>query len=158
MNKNIQGIGMPVVIILIALLALIGGGIYMMSKQTPPVEQQKVKEAGLVENKEAPTATSGAVVETEEIEPLEITIIEKNFSIEPKEINVKKGQKVIVTLNNNEGTHNFVINEFNVASRSIDSGESTTFEFTPDKAGTFDFYCGVGAHRQLGMVGSLLVE
>ncbi len=156
MKKNQrEGIGMPIIIVVVALLALIGGGLYMMSKQTP-VEQPKVEEVGLVEKTDQPNATNGAAME--EVEPLEVTIIEKNFSIEPKEIKVKKGQKVMVTLDNQEGTHNFALDEFNVSSRSIDSGESTTFEFTPDKTGTFTFYCGVGAHRQLGMTGSLIVE
>jgi cytochrome c oxidase subunit II len=80
-----------------------------------------------------------------------------NFFFKPNEIRVKKGEKVTITFTSAGGMHDFVIDEFNVKSETINSG-STTVEFTPDKAGTFEFYCGIGMHRKMGMVGKLIVE
>ena len=54
--------------------------------------------------------------------------------------------------------HNFVIDAFNVKSNTIGSGETTTVSFTPDKTGTFEFYCSIGSHKQMGMKGNLIVE
>lgn len=54
--------------------------------------------------------------------------------------------------------HDFMLDEFNVHSDQVSNGKSTTVEFTPDKTGTFEFYCGVGNHRQMGQLGKLIVE
>ena len=54
--------------------------------------------------------------------------------------------------------HDFVIDELNVKSEITKGGNSTVVEFTPDTAGTFEFYCSVGQHRANGMVGKLIVE
>jgi len=57
-----------------------------------------------------------------------------------------------------EGTHDFVIDEFNVATKMTKTGETDTVEFIADKAGVFEYYCSVGEHRKMGMVGTLTVE
>ena len=54
--------------------------------------------------------------------------------------------------------HDFVIDELNVKSEIIKSGETGEVEFTPDTIGEFEFYCSVGQHRANGMVGTLIVE
>lgn len=54
--------------------------------------------------------------------------------------------------------HNLNIDEFNVKSPTAKSGETITFEFTPNKAGTFEYYCAIGQHRKNGQVGKLIVE
>ena len=43
------------------------------------------------------------------------------------------------------------------ATKVIKTGETDTVEFIVDKAGTFEFYCSVGEHRNMGMVGALTV-
>ena len=35
---------------------------------------------------------------------------------------------------------------------------ATEVQFIADKAGTFEYYCFVGNHRQMGMVGTLTVK
>ena len=57
-----------------------------------------------------------------------------------------------------EGFHNFTVDEFNARTRQINAGETDTIQFTADKAGTFEYYCNVGNHREMGMVGKLIVE
>jgi len=86
-----------------------------------------------------------------------VTVEGGNFYFKPNVITVKKGEKVKVTFNNTGGMHDFVIDEFNVKTDVIKTG-STTVEFTPDRVGTFSFYCGVGMHRKMGMEGKLIVQ
>ena len=77
------------------------------------------------------------------------------FSV--KEIVVKKGDKVRILVNNIKGTHDFVIDEFNVK-QDTPEGQVTTIEFTADKAGEYKYYCSKYDHRKLGQEGTLIVE
>ena len=86
------------------------------------------------------------------------TVIGKNFSFSPTEIKVKKGDTVKITLQNTGGTHDLVIDEFNVRTPRIKSGETATVEFVADKIGRFEYYCSVTGHRAMGMKGLLIVE
>ncbi|MEK7595031.1 MAG: cupredoxin domain-containing protein [Patescibacteria group bacterium] len=88
----------------------------------------------------------------------EFTIEGKNFSFNPVQIKVKKGDRLKITFNNVEGFHDFVIDEFNTRTKQIKVNESDVVEFTADKAGSFEYYCSVGKHREMGMKGTLIVE
>jgi cytochrome c oxidase subunit 2 len=85
---------------------------------------------------------------------VEVTVNAKNFDFDVKEIKAHLGDKVKITLKNDDGAHGFAIDDFGV---DIKGGE--TAEFLVDKKGTFDYYCslmcGVG-HDQ--MKGKLVVE
>lgn len=81
-----------------------------------------------------------------------------NFSFDPTEIKVKKGDKIKIFLINQEGTHDFVLDEFNVKTDKITGQGTVTAEFTADRVGTFEYYCSVGQHRVMGMKGNLIVE
>ena len=86
------------------------------------------------------------------------TVSGSNFAFSPKEIKVKKGDKIKVIFKNTGGTHDWVLDEFSVRTAQIKDGESAEVSFIADKAGTFEFYCSVGSHRAMGMKGSLIVE
>ena len=81
-----------------------------------------------------------------------------NFAFSETEIRVKKGDKVKIVLKSVSGFHNWTIDEFNAATAMINTGQTASVEFVADKAGTFEYYCAVGNHRQMGMVGRLIVE
>ena len=85
-------------------------------------------------------------------------IVSTNFEFNVKEIRVNQGDTVTVTLINNEGLHDWVLDEFNVKTAQINEGETASVTFVADKTGTFEYYCSVGEHRSLGMVGNLIVE
>lgn len=87
-----------------------------------------------------------------------VTMAAQNFAFSVKEIRVKKGDTVSVTLKVDQGNHNWIVDEFNAKTKTISSGQQDTATFIVDKAGTFEYYCGVGSHRQMGMVGKLIVE
>ena len=54
--------------------------------------------------------------------------------------------------------HDWVLDEFNAKTKVIQGGQTDTVEFTASKAGTFEYYCSVGQHRQMGMVGKFIVQ
>ena len=86
-----------------------------------------------------------------------ITLAASSFKFSTNEITVKKGQKVRVVLKVVDGFHDFVVDEFAAHTEKVGAGKVTYAEFTPDRTGTFEFYCSVGTHRAMGMVGKLIV-
>lgn len=88
----------------------------------------------------------------------EFTISGKNFSFAPSTIIVQKGDKVKITFKNENGFHDFVIDGYGVATKQTQSPTMEVLEFTADKAGSFEYYCSVGSHRQMGMKGTFIVK
>lgn len=86
------------------------------------------------------------------------TVTARNFAFSQKEIRVKKGDTVRINLTSVEGFHDWVLPEFEAATKQISAGNSSSVEFTASKTGTFEYYCSVGSHRQMGMIGTLIVE
>jgi plastocyanin len=86
------------------------------------------------------------------------TVEGSNYSFSVPEIRVNKGDTVKIVFTNKNGIHNWVIDEFSAHTPQISSGQSATVQFVADKAGTFEYYCSVGNHRQMGMKGNLIVE
>jgi plastocyanin len=92
---------------------------------------------------------------------LTITIEMGEYYYKPATITVSPGASVTVTLKN-AGTlqHNFHCDQINPTTSSlVDPGKSLDFTFTaPSQAGTYDFWCTVPGHKELGMVGKLEVK
>ncbi len=76
-----------------------------------------------------------------------------------KEMKVKEGDRVKINFTN-QGTfpHDFTLADFDVKTKQLQQNESETVEFVANKKGTFEYFCGVGNHREQGMVGKLMVE
>ena len=109
--------------------------------------------AGEAQNQE------GAIVEPEtSLAVKEFIVTGKNFSFDPALITVRRGDKVKITFINSQGFHDFKIDEFGAATKQIQAPGTEVLEFVADKAGTFEYYCSVGSHRSMGMVGTLVVE
>jgi plastocyanin len=123
------------------------------SKESAPAASQQAQAT------DAPKPTENAVagVSTAPTQQ-DIKVEGGSFYFKPNEIKVKKGDKVTVTFTNAGGLHDFVIDELNVKTKRLNAGQTEVVEFTPDKTGTFEFYCSVGNHRQMGMKGNLIVE
>lgn len=99
-----------------------------------------------------PTTTNSQVADRT------INISGENYSFSLEEIKIKKGDRVKIVFTSKQDFHDLVIDEFNVATQQIRAGETSSIEFTADKVGSFEYYCSVGNHRQLGMVGKLIAE
>jgi plastocyanin len=81
-----------------------------------------------------------------------------NFYFTPNKLTVNKGDKVTIIFHDDGGTHNFMLDEFRVKTATIQGGNTTAVTFTADKAGSFQYYCSIGKHRQNGMWGTLTVQ
>jgi nitrite reductase (NO-forming) len=75
------------------------------------------------------------------------------------ELKASTGDTVKITLISGEGAqHNLNIDELNAKSGDVSGkGNSIKIEFTPNKSGTFAYYCSIAGHRQAGMEGKLVV-
>lgn len=132
---------------LVVISILVGGGYYYVSTREAPAEEVVVESAGM------PLPGTDTI----EMGVVREFIVEgKNFSFTPAALSVKKGETVRITLKNTGGFHDLVIDEFNVKTKQIGEGEETV-EFVADKVGDFEYYCSVGAHRAMGMKGTLTV-
>lgn len=157
MNKKVG------VVLAVALVLAAGGGYWYVSQnkmaggpgytsKVAPVPTASVDETG---------PAGGNVMEGEirEGEVKRVTVVGSNFKFSPNEIRVKKGETVGIRFKN-EGTtqHSLVIDAYEVATNQINPGDEEEVEFTADREGTFEYYCSVGSHRSMGMVGKLIVE
>ena len=79
----------------------------------------------------------------------------KWFSL--KEMSVKKGDTVRVTITNTKGKHDFTIDEYCVK-KELPLNEKVVVEFVADKAGDFVYYCSMPGHRAGGQWGTLRVS
>lgn len=122
---------MKKLLLVLVIVFALGVGYYVMNRQTVPVPKVATKE---------------------------FTVEGSPYMFSLKEMRVKKGDIVKVTFVNKEGMHDWVVDEFNARTKQLKAGESDTVTFVADTAGTFEYYCSVGTHRQMGMVGKLVVE
>ena len=100
------------------------------------------------------------VQEEQQVQPgvKEFEVSGNNFAFSPTEIVVNQGDTVRINFTNSGGFHDLVIDEFNARTKQLADGAKETIEFVADKTGTFEYYCSVGKHREMGMVGNLIVK
>lgn len=149
------------IVVIVIIIAAVGAMLWLGNKKTASQTAQVASTTTVsqaptqsAEQPTSPATTSAAGANTTE---QAISVEGGNFYFKPNVITVKKGEKVKLTFTSAGGMHDFSLDEFNVHTAMISSG-STTVAFTPDKTGTFEFYCSVGNHRQMGMVGKLIVQ
>lgn len=154
-------------IIGLIVILLVGGFLFWSNRMASQFNQQATSQATPTEEVSNGEVSDDEFVKEENImeeqeEGTEAVVVEVRgfeFGFSPEEIKVKKGDKVrVVFKNTGKMTHNFVVDEFGVSTQIIAGGAQDTVEFVADTAGTFEFYCSVGNHRALGMVGKLIVE
>jgi uncharacterized cupredoxin-like copper-binding protein len=77
---------------------------------------------------------------------------------QPNTLTVAKGTPVTIDLvNNTPLPHTFTLPVFHV-NQVLNPGQTATVTFTPDRTGTFYFYCAEPGHTEGGMVGKLTVQ
>lgn len=155
MNKN--GTIILVVIILLIIVAIVGYTSYSSpavapTDQDPSAIPANINDGGvMIENSTTTTTTEAQQTKT-------FTVRGSNFAFAPSTLNVNQGDQVVINFINDSGTHDLKIDEFGAATPVITGGQNATISFTADKTGTFEYYCSVGNHRQMGMVGTLTVN
>ena len=170
----------PIAILLAAMVLIVGGVVLFISKTFPNGEEVERRVSEMMEKDETMMGGKGGEMMGEgggnmmpdqggmmgndlgmgmsKPEIVVFPVIARNYSFGPAEIRVKKGTSVRIELRVEEGFHDWVLNEFNARTAQAGAGKTVTVEFVADKPGTFEYYCSVGEHRKLGMVGKLTVE
>lgn len=87
-----------------------------------------------------------------------VEVVADNYFFNPSKITVKANQSVKIRFTNNQGYHDFVIDELNIKIPITSSQTTEEITFTPRKKGTFEFYCSYQNHREQGMKGTIVVE
>jgi cytochrome c oxidase subunit 2 len=90
--------------------------------------------------------------------PAEIRISAKKFEYHPNKATAKLGQPVILVLTSEDRIHGFKMPDFGLRT-DIVPGQETRVTLTPDKAGSFTFFCDIfcgDGHED--MEGTLVVE
>jgi heme/copper-type cytochrome/quinol oxidase subunit 2 len=81
----------------------------------------------------------------------------KSFEFKPKDITVKSGEPVTISLKSEDIIHDFTVDEFKVhVSATPDKPGQGGLQ--ADKPGRYEIYCSVSGHKQSGMTGTLIVE
>ena len=79
-----------------------------------------------------------------------------DYFFEPKKLSLEAGKRATIELQNEgEEEHTFTIDELRV-NKDLQAGEKGTVSFTPDRGGSFVFYCQFHSTTN-GMEGSLSV-
>ena len=140
-------------LIWIIVLALVAWGVYALVDRDDDLQPATNDSQQTVA-----TTTPDSTLDDTELAVREFTVTGRAFSFTPSTMTVNKGERVRITFNNAAGTHDLVVDGYNVRTKILQGGESETIEFVADEAGTFEYYCSVGTHRQQGMKGTLTVE
>jgi len=96
-------------------------------------------------------ATAAAVVAAPAGPTVDVKVSRRGF--EPSRIELRRGETARLVLSSGDGEHCFAIDALRVEKR-VRSGEPTRLELTPERAGSFPFYCclesGTQAERERG--------
>ncbi len=104
------------------------------------------------------SAAGGVACLAAEPSTAEIRISAKKFEFHPNKATAKRGQPVIFVLTSEDRIHGFKMPDFGLRT-DITPGQETRVTLTPDKAGSFSFFCDVfcgDGHED--MDGTLVVE
>lgn len=120
------------------------------------VTEQESADSGSMTDEELENDDSGTDDNLKE----EIEVIEMeggDYYFDPDVITVKKGKTVKISLTSMDSPFNFVIDEFDVNSETIEAGDTSEITFTPSETGEFEYYSSLENGKELGMVGTLEV-
>lgn len=162
-----------VALIAVAVVVIIGWLIYGHNGASVSMDQGMTMPTASTDNSSAAATDASGATQTTPATPAgstnaspaptasavkEFTINGGSYYFSPKTLSVNKGDTVKINFVNAGGMHDFVLDEFNAKTPVIQSGQTATVTFVADKSGTFQYYCSVGTHRQMGMVGTLTVN
>lgn len=151
-----SGLGKVIGGIVVLVVLLAAGYYFLQTREEHPASEQAQTNQSQSAGTDSTDNPAGIPADQGTVKSF--TVVGKAFSFTPSEISVKKGDTVKITFQNDNGFHDLRIEGYNLGTKQIQSPASETFQFVAHKAGTFEFFCSVMNHRQLGMVGKLIVE
>ncbi len=149
-------------------LLLLGAGCALSKSQTnqPIVEKAPIRVPPTAKtgdsqiNLAMPSATvvgQAPLPATDGLQPTHvITMNGGEFFFDPSSITAQAGETMTINFGAVTGQHIFTIDELKI-SKQMTPGGSVTFT-VPATPGRYTYYCSVGAHKTLGMTGTLIVE
>jgi cytochrome c oxidase subunit 2 len=82
----------------------------------------------------------------------------RKYAFTPSVIEVRQDDLIRITLRSEDIPHGFTVDEYRIAKR-VGAGQTVTFEFRADRAGTFSFYCNLSLDEGCrNMRGQLIVR
>lgn len=151
------------IFLLVAVIAVLGAAYFLWGNKTGDMDMTGAEQGEQfgtdmdgVDSSTTSSSDQSAAAVDENVKSF--TVVGSNFSFSPTSLTVNKGDMVRITFKNDNGLHDFVLDEFNIKTAVINGGEEQVVEFVADKAGSFEYYCSVGQHRQMGMKGTLTVQ
>jgi cytochrome c oxidase subunit 2 len=90
-------------------------------------------------------AAAAAVVAAPATPSVEVKVSRGGF--EPSRLVLRRGEATRLMLTSADGEHCFAIDALRIEKR-VRSGQPTRLDLTPDRAGTFTFYCCVETGKQ----------
>src|SRR5262245_15390253 len=134
-------------------LALLVAGAFAplpaLAQSAPPAQQRAaVKTSGLQK-----------IILTTGLKDGKMVFLDEKGQANPK-LKAEVGDTIEITLSSGEGAqHDIAIPDLNVASAKFDKATGATkVRFRVTKAGSFEYYCTIAGHRQIGMEGVLEVS
>ena len=167
-ESNMGSKNMLYVALGVGLLLVVGGAIVLKSQKAPSTmsttslatpttaTDQTSTASDLLAQPSASTTTSAQIIPGGKVKVFNVAA--SSFAFNPSQIKVNKGDTVRIVLTNTSGNHDWVLDEFAAKTQTIQAGQTDQVEFTASKTGTFEYYCSVANHRQMGMVGKLIVQ
>src|SRR5262249_47475475 len=86
--------------------------------------------------------TAQATTITDPIQAREIKVTARKFEFVPKTITVQKGERIKLVITAEDVDHGFSLKDFAI-NETLKAGQTKVIEFTPDRAGKFEFACSV---------------
>ena len=88
----------------------------------------------------------------------EFTVSGNHYRFSPASIPVNKNDLVKITFTSQDMAHSFTIDDYRTVKRA-GAGQTVTFEFRADRAGSFTFYCNLSTDEKCKeMKGTLTVR
>jgi len=83
-----------------------------------------------------------------------------NFNFTPNFMRAEPGKDFKIQLNSKNGSHRLIIDGLNYDSGIIPEGQTkiVTISIPANAKGEYEFHCGVGNHKDMGMIGKLQID
>jgi len=106
----------------------------------------------------APGGRTGSVSGQDAGAVREFTINGGHYAFQPQTIEVNRNDLVKIAFTAQDIPHSFTIDEYRIVKRA-GVGQTVTFEFRADRAGTFSYYCNLTQDEKCrNMKGRLVVK
>jgi len=106
----------------------------------------------------APGGRTGSVSGQDAGAVREFTINGGHYAFQPQTIEVNRNDLVKIAFTAQDIPHSFTIDEYRIVKRA-GVGQTVTFEFRADRAGTFNYYCNLTQDEKCrNMKGRLVVK